>query len=96
MKMNQETSKFERTGVFPLVIGISSRVPFKQVRQGQPASFCPGGKPGECAGNLKEKPCAVCSDGYTWNGEECTECGDQSALMISCVRWAALVRTHFC
>ena len=44
--------------------------------QGKPATNCPGGKPGECAGGLLDKPCSVCAEGKAWNGQECTECGD--------------------
>ncbi|CAK9097664.1 unnamed protein product [Durusdinium trenchii] len=42
----------------------------------KPATNCPGGKPGECAGGLLDKPCSVCAEGKAWNGQECTECGD--------------------
>lgn len=49
--------------------------------QGEPKASCPGGKPGECAAGLLGTPCATCSDGKTWTGEECADCRDETFVL---------------
>ncbi|CAK9043402.1 unnamed protein product [Durusdinium trenchii] len=46
-----------------------------QIFKCRPASFCSGGKPGECAGGLSSMPCASCEEGKTWSGTKCEDCG---------------------
>lgn len=36
---------------------------------------CPGGVPGSCGGNLVGTPCSECTQGSTWTGSACEECG---------------------
>jgi len=40
----------------------------------EPASYCPGGKPGECTGGLTGVPCAICPVGQTWSDTKCVDC----------------------
>ncbi|CAK9063452.1 unnamed protein product [Durusdinium trenchii] len=46
----------------------------------RPASRCPGGKPGQCAGGLSGMPCASCEAGKAWSGTKCQECGANVVL----------------
>lgn len=52
----------------------------------QPSTYCPGGKPGECAGGLSGKPCSTCSHGQTWTGEKCDDCRDEAIFI-----WAGIL-----
>jgi len=51
----------------------------------RPDAWCPGGRPGSCAGGLQGLPCAVCPVGQSWAGEQCTECGAANVIWVSAI-----------